>query len=81
MAKQKCSLPCTILRLFPLFRNRNVSVLENKNSLTVKISEEPDTKQSKKITFKTFKNRHSKKTETETDSAKTDEQQLYYVIS
>ena len=42
--------------LFPLFQNRNVSVLKNGNTLIVKMNEEPDRKQSKKkLTFKIFK--------------------------
>ena len=41
--------------LFPLFKDINVGVLTNENSLIVKMTEEPDRKQSKKLIFETFK--------------------------
>ena len=41
--------------LFPLFKDINVGVLTNENSLIVKMNEEPDRKQSKKLIFETFK--------------------------
>ena len=45
-----------ILRLFILFKNRNVDVLKKKHSSTVKMNEEPEKKQSKKtIPIKIFK--------------------------
>ena len=41
--------------LFPLFKNKNVGILKNENFLIVKMNEEPDRKQSKKLTFKIFR--------------------------
>ena len=53
MIKQKHLLPYAILRLFPLFKNRNVDVPKNENSLTAK--ERSQTNQSKKRKFNFFK--------------------------
>ena len=45
-----------ILRLFLLFKNRNVDVLKKKHSPAVKMNEEPEKKRSKRtIPIKTFK--------------------------
>ena len=51
-----------IVRLFPLFKNRNVSVLENAILLLLRSRIQTQNKAYKLHTFKTFKNGYSNKT-------------------